>query len=159
MQKKWKGILAPCIIAMASPQSALSLLSALRFEDKINARQFHTFFCLYLAHVPAHGHLASRVSFLFDKARVDPAGGVTLFFRVLAVFNQTSSSPCASRERGMTLPLPALGKLAKDLLIVTREWRSPSVSAGCFYRMPVPSDVLVLIHRYHPFPRSSRSFL
>jgi hypothetical protein len=36
----------------------------------------------------AHGHLASGVSFLLDEARVDPAGGVALLFRDLAIFLQ-----------------------------------------------------------------------
>jgi len=66
----------------------LGLLSAFGLQDQICAGCLHTFFCLYLAHITAHGHFAPRVSFLLDEACVDPAGGVPLFFRVLEVFLQ-----------------------------------------------------------------------
>lgn len=66
----------------------LGLLSAFGFEDEICAGCIHPFPCLYLPHAPAHGNLASRVSFFFDKACVDPAGCVALFFRVLTVLLQ-----------------------------------------------------------------------
>ncbi len=134
------------------------LLSAVGLQDEICAGSLHPFLCFYLTHVPAHGHLASRVSFFFDETCVYPAGGVALFLRHLAVFLQPAlyRAPVILENGvrlGRTSPVP--GELAfQDL-----PDRHPGMARFLLY---LPDAlvvdpmcrpyVLVLIHRYHPFP-------
>lgn len=160
-----KGDPHPCDYGKGTPPVGLGLLSAIGFEDQEDAGNLHSFLYLYLAHVPAHSDLASPVSFFLHETCVDSAGGVTLLFGILTIFLQPElyCIPVLLENRiWLGCSTLILGELTlKDL-----PDRYPGMARFFLYLpdafavnpMCCP-DVLVLIHRYHPFPPVKSVFI